>query len=680
MLNTRTLNNFYLNQQITGVSPPSGGLTATTIIFRITAAATPVGVPAAAISFPANSPAGVRARILNRRRKLVAEVRDLEWVQWNRNFWGNQRFTLVVPARVLGAINPVLAHLREGNYVLVQYKSILANPAEEWADEYLGDIEYIRYSVSAGGAAEVEVRGESLLARRIIVPFPTFAYYETTGPAETVLRETIINEFDTGAVIRRRADNIAVGVDQARGATVHFKARYNNLLEKMQEYAQQANLGFELSPGDNGYVLTFNEGTDRSTRQTTNPPVIFSPERKNVLSQEMVISTINRPNVTYIGGDGEGADRKVVIINNSIYINEDVLGEPVQGTALQLDGTTQSVVPPTTATLKGRGTGTVEGWFYADSLSAFNSIFYESINASGLARFEMYIGSDGKLVLDIRPNSDSGLSTYISTFTFPTQRWCWAAAQFDFDANEVKLRGWVPTLADSNTDTFTHTGSTQFANTTPLQTFIGASIAGRVAKWRVWGEYLSAAMLDDARQVIDITESWQEIGTLLADWRMDEGYGVWINDYATRDAATAGRMAKAINGATWVSGPDVEIGVPDGGRRREQFIDARDIDDFGGLADRAKAKFREQGPKATFESEILATGPYRYKVHWNLGDIVTTANEDFGVEAHARIVDVECTAKRGETPRIKLTFGAPTLSYTNAVEKGLKWAEIVLRR
>ena len=107
----------------------------------------------------------------------------------------------------------------------------------------------------------------------------------------------------------------------------------------------------------------------------------------------------------------------------------------------------------------------------------------------------------------------------------------------------------------------------------------------------------------------------------------------------------------------------IEVGnESEGLGRLEMFVDARDIEDSGDLPNRGMQKLLEVSPIKTFETEILDGDPFRYKVDWDLGDVVTIRNRKWGITVDSRITEV--TEIYDETGfKLKVVFGnkVPTL-------------------
>lgn len=97
--------------------------------------------------------------------------------------------------------------------------------------------------------------------------------------------------------------------------------------------------------------------------------------------------------------------------------------------------------------------------------------------------------------------------------------------------------------------------------------------------------------------------------------------------------------------------------------RHVVFIDARDMESTPDLPNRGEAKLTEYQRAISFQSEILTKGPFEYQNDWDVGDIATVQNKDWGITMDTRITEVtEIYEASGF--RLQVTFGnnLPTLS------------------
>ena len=101
---------------------------------------------------------------------------------------------------------------------------------------------------------------------------------------------------------------------------------------------------------------------------------------------------------------------------------------------------------------------------------------------------------------------------------------------------------------------------------------------------------------------------------------------------------------------------------PTGFDRREAFLDARDVEQGEAtvLALRGDAYLAATGAETSLEADVHQYGGFRYREHWDVGDVVTVRNAERGLAYSARIVEVEKTFERSAAaPVVKATLGRP---------------------
>jgi hypothetical protein len=119
----------------------------------------------------------------------------------------------------------------------------------------------------------------------------------------------------------------------------------------------------------------------------------------------------------------------------------------------------------------------------------------------------------------------------------------------------------------------------------------------------------------------------------------------------------------------------VEVGEAEGLSRIETFIDARDISEedenqqalpeeqiIAKLRERGQQKLSEFAEEFFLEGQILTNSPFKYEIDYDLGDIVTIQNREWGVTRDARITEIKEIYEPGGF-QIEATFGEsrPTL-------------------
>lgn len=119
----------------------------------------------------------------------------------------------------------------------------------------------------------------------------------------------------------------------------------------------------------------------------------------------------------------------------------------------------------------------------------------------------------------------------------------------------------------------------------------------------------------------------------------------------------------------------IEVGSFSGLNRHEIFVDARDVeevDDDGqsipvqqiiqALTDRGQQQLNELLQEEYLEGQILTNSPFKYETAYDLGDIVTIQNKEWGVTMDARITEIKEVYEAAGFS-IEATFGnsRPTL-------------------
>lgn len=97
--------------------------------------------------------------------------------------------------------------------------------------------------------------------------------------------------------------------------------------------------------------------------------------------------------------------------------------------------------------------------------------------------------------------------------------------------------------------------------------------------------------------------------------------------------------------------------------RHVVFVDARDVVDSAGLINRGTSALLDLQEALSFQSGILFSGPFTYQKDWDVGDIVTIQNRDWGITMDSRITEVtEIIEAVGN--KLQATFGnrVPTLN------------------
>ncbi|MFJ8266813.1 siphovirus ReqiPepy6 Gp37-like family protein [Peribacillus asahii] len=132
----------------------------------------------------------------------------------------------------------------------------------------------------------------------------------------------------------------------------------------------------------------------------------------------------------------------------------------------------------------------------------------------------------------------------------------------------------------------------------------------------------------------------------------------------------------------------VSMGTETGLDRYELFVDARDVEEMtdtettdaegntiteqiprpeadiiADLINRGDQKLNEHSAEVYLEGQILTKSPFKYEHDYDLGDITTLQNREWGITLDARITEIKEIYEVGKAMQIEATFGndKPTL-------------------
>lgn len=136
-------------------------------------------------------------------------------------------------------------------------------------------------------------------------PYNTNEYDVRTGVASTVLRAYVNANAGAGALAPRQVTGLGLDTDPLAGTTVTGRARWQVLLQLLQELAiAGGNLGFRVTKSGTSLLFQVYEPTDRTSS------VILSTELGNLFGYDYE-SEASEVNYVYLGGGGEGTARTV---------------------------------------------------------------------------------------------------------------------------------------------------------------------------------------------------------------------------------------------------------------------------------------------------------------------------------------------------------------------------------
>lgn len=147
---------------------------------------------------------------------------------------------------------------------------------------------------------------EGILGRRIIPKQTNF-----TGTAENCVRTLIDQNIINPTNANRKISNFSLGTAQGYTDAIEKQVTGKNLLETVSEICAAFDYGFNVTFSGNAFVFDLYKGTDRSTGQSVNTPVIFSPDYENIGNTSYKYDKTPFATAVYVAGEGEGSNRKI---------------------------------------------------------------------------------------------------------------------------------------------------------------------------------------------------------------------------------------------------------------------------------------------------------------------------------------------------------------------------------
>lgn len=180
----------------------------------------------------------------------------------------------------------------------------------------IGIIEFVDKSTSEDGKEQLIIKGptvKGISTRRLIIPPIGQGYDNAIGSQETIIKQYVNNNIVNPVDMNRKIPQVIIAEDKKRGKEDKWRARYENLSDKIIEISEYSQLGWDitLDVEQNKLVFDVIEGRNLTADQEKNPPVIFSVDFDNIKNKHFLISLLNYKNIGYCGGKGEAEERLI---------------------------------------------------------------------------------------------------------------------------------------------------------------------------------------------------------------------------------------------------------------------------------------------------------------------------------------------------------------------------------
>jgi len=159
-----------------------------------------------------------------------------------------------------------------------------------------------------------------ILLHRITVPTTGNAYHVFNNTIEDIMVSLVYYNAIDPVDVTRIIPNLVIEGSSGRGESIQFQTRYKNLLEELTTLSKSSGLGITIDLDYHNKQLIFKvlEGKNLSANQNLLPPAIFSVDYDNIKTQTYIDSNIGYKSCGYVAGQGEGEDREITTLNNTL--------------------------------------------------------------------------------------------------------------------------------------------------------------------------------------------------------------------------------------------------------------------------------------------------------------------------------------------------------------------------
>src|SRR5699024_1949890 len=236
---------------------------------------------------------------------MLFEIDRYQSLQFKRSYHGIGDFELHINRYSHGA-----THLDKGHLISLgkqQNKVGIILSKEIVLDEKGKESENMKF---------VGMSLDALMLRRITVPPTHTSHDRVSGSAEFVMKHYVYNNF-INAESHRVLPNFEIADNQSRGNHISYESRYKVVADELEDISTETGLGWGVTADFKAKKFIFDvyESKDLTPDNGQgNNPVFFSPEYESIESQSFVDNELDLRNVGDVGGQGEGAERKIVTV------------------------------------------------------------------------------------------------------------------------------------------------------------------------------------------------------------------------------------------------------------------------------------------------------------------------------------------------------------------------------
>lgn len=233
-------------------------------------------------------------KLLNSRFQVIAVVDQYTSLMWCKRYYDNGALDLEIEA------NAENIDLFKKNFYIIRDD-----------DDTIYRIEGIELETDENGDDKLIIGGvdcKAILSQRIT--WGQVFVRNTT--VENFINEMIKANITQPTNSRRKISNFRTDIPVLTTDRTTRQSTYEDIGEKVIELCKENRLGSRVYlDGDGNFVFTMYRGKDLSLSQDVNPRIVFSHDFENLFSSKYTFDSSEYKNAALIGGEGEGADRKL---------------------------------------------------------------------------------------------------------------------------------------------------------------------------------------------------------------------------------------------------------------------------------------------------------------------------------------------------------------------------------
>lgn len=260
--------------------------------------------------------------VFNVNIELIHIIDNFTSLIWTRKYYKPGQFELHLPLT-----DDNIKYLKRGNII---YKK---------GDNEAGYIETRQIDLDEKGQEFLQIKGKFLTnyANKRI----NWGQLAFSGLSEVLMRKLVNDNCINPSNVNRKIPLLILGPLKNYSERIEYQNSYGNIIEELEKIASTNELGYRINLNhiDKKLIFEVYKGVNRSVNQSLIAPCIFSRDFENILNQTYMESNNDYKNTALVGGEGEGAARTLISINNNnIGLNRHELFVDARDLQKEVDG------------------------------------------------------------------------------------------------------------------------------------------------------------------------------------------------------------------------------------------------------------------------------------------------------------------------------------------------------